>query len=246
MYKTINVMSYNIFVDDISSIKIDKSRKQVINTINPHSYITAKYDRAFKKALHDSNTLLPDGSGIVLATKQIYKKKIKKIAGSDLHIYLLKELEKIGGSVFYMGASQDTLNKIHKRIAKEYPHIKVGSYSPPYKALFSSEDNDKIVSKINEFNPDVLFIGMTAPKQEKWLHEHKDILNFKIASSIGAVFDFYAGTVIRPSKFWINLHLEWLPRLIKEPKRLWKRNFISTPLFLEDIILYKLKTKRFL
>jgi len=244
-YKTLNVMNYDIFVDNISSIQIDKDRKQVINTINPHSYITAKNDKSFEKALHSSNILLPDGSGIVLATKQIYKKKIKKIAGYDLHIHLLKELEKMKGSVFYMGASQDTLKKIHERIAKEYPHINIGSYSPPYKDVFSSEDNNKIVSKINDFNPDVLFIGMTAPKQEKWLHEHKNILNFKIASCVGAVFNFYAGTVIRPSPFWINLHLEWLPRLIKEPKRLWKRNFISTPLFLEDIILHKLKIKRF-
>lgn len=244
MYKTLNIMNYNVFVDDISSIKIDENSKQIINTINPHSYVTAKEDKVFKEALHASDTLLPDGSGIVLAAKQINKENIQKIAGSDLHIYLLEELNKIGGSVFYMGASQKTLDKIYERIAHEYLDVKVGSYSPPFKTTFSEKENSEIISNVNTFNPDVLFIGMTAPKQEKWLNAHKDKMDFKIASSVGAVFDFYAGTVVRPSQFWLDLHLEWLPRLMKEPKRLWKRNFVSTPLFLVDMMFYKMGIKK--
>lgn len=237
-------MNYDVFVDDISSIKMDPNKKQIINTINPHSYVTAKADKIFDETLHASDILLPDGSGIVLAAKQIRKGNIQKIAGSDLHIYLLRELNKTGGSVFYMGASQETLDKIHERVALEYPHVKVGSYSPPFKLEFSEEENEEIISKVNTFNPDVLFVGMTAPKQEKWLHMHKDKLNYRIASSIGAVFDFYAGTVVRPSQFWLDLHLEWLPRLLKEPKRLWRRNFVSTPLFLIDMMLFKTGIKK--
>ena len=244
MYKTLKVMNYDVFIDDLSSIKIDQDKKQIINTINPHSYVTAKDDKVFAEALDASDTLLPDGSGIVLAVKQINKEHIQKIAGSDLHIHLLEVLDKTGGSVFYMGASQKTLDKIHHRIAEEYPFVKVGSYSPPFKAEFSKEENDEIVSKVNAFSPDVLFVGMTAPKQEKWLHENKDVLDYKIASSIGAVFDFYAGTVQRPSQFWLDLHLEWLPSLLKEPKRLWRRNFVSTPLFLIDMLLFKIGIKK--
>jgi len=244
MYKTLKVMNYDVFIDDLSSIKIDQDKKQIINTINPHSYVTAKDDKVFAEALDASDTLLPDGSGIVLAVKQINKEHIQKIAGSDLHIHLLEVLDKTGGSVFYMGASQKTLDKIHHRIAEEYPFVKVGSYSPPFKPEFSQEENEEIISKVNTFDPDVLFVGMTAPKQEKWLNAHKDEMNFKIASSIGAVFDFYAGTVQRPSQFWLDLHLEWLPRLLKEPKRLWRRNFVSTPLFLIDVLLYKFGMKK--
>lgn len=236
MYKKLNVMDYDIFDDDLSSIYIDQNKKQIINTINPHSFITAKSDEAFAKALNASHILLPDGSGIVMAAKYINKKKIKKIAGADLHTHLLHELNNINGKCFYMGASQDTLDKIHNKIIKEFPNVVVNSFSPPFKKHFSEEENKNIISKINEFNPDVLFIGMTAPKQEKWLHAHHEQLNFKVASSIGAVFDFYAGTVKRPSKFWIKTHLEWLPRLVKEPKRLWRRNFISTPKFLFHMV----------
>ncbi|MDM5272542.1 WecB/TagA/CpsF family glycosyltransferase [Sulfurovum sp. zt1-1] len=240
MLKNMKIMGYDVFVDTLETIKVDTDKKMVVNTINPHSYVTAKSDSLFEEALRDSDLLLPDGSGIVLAASQVNKKQIKKIAGYDLHMHLIEELEKVGGSVFYMGASQKTVDAIHERVAKEYPNVRVGSYSPPFKPEFSQEDNETIISKVNAFNPDVLFIGMTAPKQEKWLHAHKKKLNYKIASSIGAVFDFYAGTVNRPSQFWIDMHLEWLPRLLKEPKRLWKRNFVSTPLFLWDMLLYKL------
>ena len=234
-------MGYDVFFDDLSSIMIDSTKKQVINTINPHSYVMAKKDKTFVDALHTSDALLPDGSGIVLAAKQIEKKNIKKITGTDLHFHLLIELEKINGRVFYMGATQKTLDKIQAKIVIEFPNIIVDSYSPPFKEEFSKRDSEKIVSKVNAFCPDVLFIGMTAPKQEKWLYANKDRLNFKIASTIGAVFDFYAGTVQRPSQFWINLHLEWLLRLLKEPRRLWKRNLISTPLFLWDVLKEKLR-----
>lgn len=236
------IMNYKVFIDDLETI--DLETKKIINTINPHSYITAKSDMKFKKALQSSDLLIPDGSGIVLAAKQINKKSIKKIAGADLHKFLLSKMNEQSGKVFYMGASQNTLDKIEERIKKEYSNIQVQSYSPPFKFQFSQEDNDIIVSEINKFQPDVLFIGMTAPKQEKWLYEHKEKLRFKVASSIGAVFDFYARTVERPSQFWIDMHLEWLPRLLKEPKRLWKRNFVSAPLFLWDILLYKLNLKQ--
>ncbi len=235
-------MGYNVFSDELSTLIVDPNKKQIINTLNPHSYVTAKNDKAFGEALRESSTLIADGSGIVIAAKQINGVTINKIAGADLHKYLLHLLNERGGSVFYMGSAKNTLNKIYERISKEYPDIRVGICSPPYKPEFTDEENEAIINKINQFNPDVLFVGMTAPKQEKWLHAHKDSLNFKIASCVGAVFDFYAGTVQRSSQFWVDLHLEWLPRLLKEPKRLWKRNFVSTPLFLVDMIRYKIRS----
>ena len=150
MYETLKIMGYDVFVNDISAIKLDPEKKQVINTINPHSYVTAKDDLAFKEALQASDTLLPDGSGIVMAAKQVNGENIHKIAGSDLHVYLLAKLNETGGSVFYMGASQHTLDKIHERIAEEYPTVKVGSYSPPFKETFSKDENDEIIAKVNE------------------------------------------------------------------------------------------------
>jgi N-acetylglucosaminyldiphosphoundecaprenol N-acetyl-beta-D-mannosaminyltransferase len=236
------IMNYEVFTDNLNSL--DLSKRQVINTINPHSYVTAKDDKNFFEALDKSDLLIPDGSGIIIAAKQINKQNIKKIAGADLHKFLLEEMDKKNGKVFYMGASQKTLDKIQEKIKVEYPNIIVDSYSPPFKPEFTDEENQEIINRVNTFKPDVLFIGMTAPKQEKWLHQHKDDLEFTISSCIGAVFDFYAGTVERPKQIWIDLNLEWLGRLVKEPKRMWRRNFVSTPLFLFDLLLFKFGIKK--
>ena len=235
----LKIMNYNVFTDNLNTLNLKK--RQIINTINPHSYVTAKKDYIFYKALTSSDILIPDGSGIVLAARQLKDKKIEKVAGYNLHAFLLSEMNKCSGKVFYMGASEQTLFKIKEKIQREYPNIEIMSYSPPYKASFSEEENNEIIKHINAFVPDVLFIGMTAPKQEKWLYLHEDKLNFTIASSIGAVFDFYAEQLPRPATFWIRFHLEWFARLMAEPKRLWKRNFISTPKFLFDVLLYKMR-----
>ena len=236
--KTLNILGYDVLMESLD--KIEFKDKMIINTINPHSYVVSKNDPLFKQALKNSDVLIPDGSGIVLAANFLYKEKIKKIAGADLHEFLLQKIDNENGKVFYLGSSNYTLNKIKERIKKEYPNILVKTFSPPYKPEFNEEENLEMITKINSFKPDVLFVGMTAPKQEKWLETNKDKLNFKIAACIGAVFDFYAGTVKRPSQFWIDMHLEWLPRFLKEPKRLWRRNFISTPIFLKDLLLAKI------
>ena len=220
--------------------KINTEGKCIINTINPHSYCLAKKDSIFEKALLDSDVLLPDGTGIVLAAKILSNKKIKKISGTDMHHFLLDQANEKNQKVFYLGSSVRTLHLIMQKIEEDFPRIKVGSYSPPFRQVFTVEESNKMISAINSFNPEILFVGMTAPKQEKWVFTNKDKINANTISSIGAAFDFYAGTIKRPGKIWIKLELEWLPRLLREPKRLWKRNFISTPLFLWYMLMEKL------
>jgi N-acetylglucosaminyldiphosphoundecaprenol N-acetyl-beta-D-mannosaminyltransferase len=156
----------------------------------------------------------------------------------------MQRMEKQKGRVFFMGSSEKVLNLIEDRLSNQFPNITAGFFSPPYKAEFDVTDNQKILNEVNSFRPDVLFVGMTAPKQEKWVQEHKDKLDADVICSIGAVFDFYAGTVKRSGKIWIKIGLEWLPRLFREPRRLFTRNFVSTPLFLLDILLGKIGLKK--
>jgi N-acetylglucosaminyldiphosphoundecaprenol N-acetyl-beta-D-mannosaminyltransferase len=236
---TISLLDYSIYNDFISGY--DTSDKILINTINQYSYCIAEQDAAFKKALQYSDILLPDGMAIVAAVRFLTGKKIKKIAGADIHDHLLRDLNRKGGSCFYMGSSEKTLLKIKDRLKKEFPNIKVGSFSPPYKPEFSVVENQEILEVVNTFQPDVLFVGMTAPRQEKWSFQHKEQLNTKIICSIGAVFDFYAGTVKRPSSFWIALRMEWLIRLLKEPKRMWKRYLYYGPVYTCYILKEKLR-----
>jgi len=232
------IINHHIYKASLS--EMPTSKKCIINTINPHSYCVAKKDKVFSKALLSSNVLLPDGIGIVLAAKILTGKKINKIAGADIHQYLLEQANLKSKKVFYLGASKSTLQLIEKRITKEFLNIQVSSYSPPFKEKFSVQENLEMLHVINKFKPDMLFVGLTAPKQEKWVYQNKEAIDVNTIVSIGAVFDFYAGTIKRSSSFWIQLGLEWLPRLLKEPRRLWKRNLISTPLFLMTILKEKI------
>lgn len=233
-YTNQGFLVYKVFDGQLSELSF--TNKTLINTINQYSFCIAEEDLEFKAALQGSDILLPDGMAIVAAVSMLSGKKIKKIAGADIHLHLLRELEQKEGSCFYLGSSENTLKKIKERINLEYPNIKVQTFSPPYKPEFSEIENKQMLEKVNEFKPDVLFVGMTAPKQEKWAYSNKEILDVKIICSIGAVFDFYAGTIKRPNQFWIDLRLEWLIRLLKEPKRMWKRYLYYGPIFVGLIL----------
>ncbi|MFT5708738.1 MAG: N-acetylglucosaminyldiphosphoundecaprenol N-acetyl-beta-D-mannosaminyltransferase [Oceanospirillaceae bacterium] len=235
----------NLSVDTIVKNALENNKLSVVNTINPHSYIETKSDSGFYDALQDSDILIPDGSGIVLAAKMVNKVKIGKIAGTDLFYESMKQLNTTNGKVFFLGSSDNVLKAMTEKGNNEFPNVSVQTLSPPYKAKFDQSDIDSFIKAINTFKPDVLFVGLTAPKQEKLIHQIKSQIDVKMVSGIGAVFDFYAGAVIRPHPFWLKLHLEWLVRLIGEPKRLWRRNFVSTPLFLLEIFLTKLGLKKF-
>ena len=198
--------------------------KLLINTVNAHSFNTAKKDQLFAEALTNGDVLIPDGVSIVKACKWIKAKSQPKerIAGWDLFFFEMNKLEEsakdemlnvnledsnstfktqhstLPKTVMFMGSSQKVLDLIVKRAAEVYPHLKVVTYSPPYKPEFSDEDNKAIIDAINAANPDLLWIGMTAPKQEKWTYSHWNELNIHChVGTIGAVFDFFAGTVER-------------------------------------------------
>lgn len=234
------LLGYPVHVDN--EIKWSKNQ-QVINTLNPHSYVLARTDVVFKDALKASDFLAPDGIGIVLAVRWLNSLSIKKMAGSDIHQQMLVYANSNQLKVFYLGSSEDTLSKIEKKLALAYPNINVRTYSPPFKIEFSEKENETMIQAVNDFQPDILFVGMTAPKQEKWVYKHKASLQVKTICCIGAVFDFYAETVNRPPAWVIILGLEWFGRFIKEPRRMWRRNFISTPIFIFDV--FKEKIKRF-
>lgn len=230
----INLGDFKIVVD----FCLDElpEQKTIINTINAYSWTMTDRFGDFKQALQTSDVLLPDGVSIVLAAKLLTGKVIKKIAGADLHQMCLNLLNKKGGRCFYLGSSQNTLDLIKKRLEKEYPSIRVETYSPPYKAEFSISDNQKMYDAIALFHPDVVFVGMTAPKQETWIYKNQLNIDAKIICGIGAVFDFYAETKKRPPRWMIACGLEWLGRLVSDPKRLWKRYLVYNIVFLYKIL----------
>ena len=207
--------------------------KVLINTINAHSFNVAQKDELFAAALQNGDYLIPDGASIVKACRWLRAKSQPKerIAGWDLFVFEMQRLND-KGRVMFVGSSDAILEKIKDRAKEDYPHVEVVTYSPPFKTEFSDEDNAGIIHAINEANPDLLWIGMTAPKQEKWVYQHWNELDIHChVGTIGAVFDFYAGTVKRAPKWMQNHSLEWLYRLVKQPRRMWKRYIVGNVLF---------------
>lgn len=217
--------------------------KVLINTINAHSYNTAQNDEFFAEALQQGDYLVPDGMSIVLACKFLNAKSRPKerIAGWDLFVFEMERLNARGGKCFFMGSSEAVLAKIVARCATDYPNIKVDTYSPPYKPEFSEEDNAKMIAAINAADPDLLWIGMTAPKQEKWAYAHWPELNIHChCGTIGAVFDFYAGTVKRAPVWMQKMGLEWLHRFLSDPRRMWSRYALGNLKFIRNILKEKI------
>lgn len=217
--------------------------KLLINTINAFSYDNARKDVLFSEALQKGDVLIPDGVSIVKACRFLNAKSQPKerIAGWDLFVYEMEKLNRVGGKVMFLGSSDAVLNLIRQRVAEKYPKIEVDTYSPPYKPVFSDEENEAMISAINHSNPDLLWIGMTAPKQEKWAYTHLDRLDVHChIGTIGAVFDFFAGTVKRAPERWQRVGLEWLYRLLSEPRRMWRRYFIGNAKFIYYIMVEKI------
>lgn len=217
--------------------------KMLINTINAFSYDNARKDAMFSEALQKGGVLIPDGISIVKACRFLNAKSQPKerIAGWDLFVFEMEKLNRVGGKVMFLGSSDAVLKLIRQRVAEKYPKIEVDTYSPPYKPEFSDEDNEAMISAINHSNPDLLWIGMTAPKQEKWAYKHLDRLEVHChIGTIGAVFDFFAGTVKRAPECWQKAGMEWLYRLLSEPRRMWRRYFIGNAKFLYYIMVEKI------
>lgn len=213
---------------------IDGSVSQrIFACANPHSLVVAHGDPDFQRALVQAEFVVADGIGVSLMARLTGLQIGPRIAGLDYFFAVLNALQARGaGRVFFFGSSQRVLDLIAARFVKEFPSLTLcGVLSPPF-GEWDETENSKMIRQINEARPDVLWVGMTAPKQEKWVERNRQALQVPIIGSIGAVFDFYAGTYQR-APYWVcRLGFEWAYRFMLEPRRMWRRNLVSAPKFI--------------
>ena len=207
------------------------AERVVVACANPHSLVVARADSLFRDALNSATHVMSDGFGCRIAALVTRRDFGPRITGFDYFEALMETLNQRGGKVFFLGSSTETLARIKLRCEKDYPRLTVHGYSPPFGPWTEKEDG-RIVQLLRDVDPDILWIGLTAPKQEKWAAAHKDSLRTPVIGCIGAVFDYYAGTVKRAPRWVCRSGLEWLYRLAGEPRRLWRRTLVSFPLFM--------------
>jgi N-acetylglucosaminyldiphosphoundecaprenol N-acetyl-beta-D-mannosaminyltransferase len=216
---------------------------RVVSTINPHSTVVASENPKLANALQLADILLPDGIGVVLASRFLGQPIGQRVAGYDFFSAFSALAQQQGGiSYYFLGSSDAVLQAIVKQLAADYPAIRVaGTLSPPFKPEFSEEENIAMCDAINLAQPDVVWVGMTAPKQEIWIQQNRHRLNIGFAAAIGAVFDFYAGTKARAPDWTQKIGCEWLYRFFLEPKRMWRRYLVNNPRFIAMVMREKFR-----
>ena len=232
------------------SIQSSIKENIVFSCANPHALATADTKIDFRKALEDTDILVTDGVGLSLVGRVLGKNLGPRITGSDFFSAIMEQENAITlerkTRIYFFGSSQKVLDLMKINLTLRYPNLEFcGFTSPPY-GDWSEVENAQFIEKINAAKPDILWIGMTAPKQEMWTYKNRKKLNVTLIGNVGAVFDFCAGTYERAPEWAQKAGLEWLVRLCKEPKRMWRRNFISPIVFIAAALRFRSTRKHIL
>jgi N-acetylglucosaminyldiphosphoundecaprenol N-acetyl-beta-D-mannosaminyltransferase len=197
-----------------------------------HGIMIARDDGMVRQILNTADIATPDGMPIVWALRSFGVKKQTRVYGPVLMLHLCKNAEKHGHRIFLYGGREQTLVDLQMRLQAKFPDLQiVGSYSPPFRPL--TDDEDRMVARqIEDSGAEIVFVGISTPKQEQWMYDHREKLPGVIMLGVGAAFDFHAGHVRQAPDWMQNNGLAWIFRLASDPRRLWQRYLLVTPRFL--------------
>jgi len=232
------VKSYKEMLEYIGEILDKNIRGFSIASVNPEICVAAREDSSLREAINRFSIGIPDGNGIVLASK-IQGGEIKeRITGIDLMLSLCDIAQKRGLTVFLLGAAPKVAREAEKKLVEKFPKLKVCGTHDGY---FKFEEQLEIVELIRESETDILFVGLGSPRQEAFIDRFKGETKCRILMPVGGSFDVISGNLKRAPKIYIKLGLEWLYRAMKEPKR--AKRLLKLPQFLVLIIAEKFKIK---
>jgi N-acetylglucosaminyldiphosphoundecaprenol N-acetyl-beta-D-mannosaminyltransferase len=215
---------------------LDAGERHYVCVTNVHTVMECQHDQGLMKIHNESGLTTPDGMPIVWCGKRAGAEGITRVYGPDLMLELSGRLAGTAHSAFLYGTTDQTLTLLRANLVSDYPGLRIaGSYAPPFRPLTDVEDAD-VVDRINLSGADLVWVGLGAPKQERWMAEHADRLSATVLIGVGAAFDFHAGT-IRQAPLWMQRSgLEWVFRLCREPRRLWKRYARTNPAFVVGVL----------
>lgn len=202
--------------------------------VNVHVAVTASEDSCLRQIINSAFMAVPDGKPIAFLVKRRATANTGQVAGPDFMSYCLEKAK--GKKHFFYGGAPETLKALTQTIKNDFPQAEIaGSYSPPFRHLTPEEDSE-ITEMIQRAKPDIVWVGLGAPKQEKWMAAHYEALRPAVLMGVGAAFDFHAGTIARAPEWMRSMGLEWLHRLSSEPRRLWRRYLSTNAKFLFMLI----------
>lgn len=210
---------------------IEKLKGKYICITNVHTTIMAYENEKYMDIQNNAALILPDGNPLSALSRKRGFKEAKRVAGPDLMHEIFKLSEENRYKYYFYGSSEETLKQLNIKLKEKYPKINiVGMFSPPFKEEVSLENEEKL-NEINKLNPDFIWVGLGAPKQEIWMRLHENKVN-GLMIGVGAGFDYFADKIKRAPKWMQKSSLEWLYRLMQEPRRLFKRYFITNLKFI--------------
>jgi N-acetylglucosaminyldiphosphoundecaprenol N-acetyl-beta-D-mannosaminyltransferase len=209
-------------------------RKQsYILTCNVDHLMKLRKDQDFRKVYAQAGAVVADGMPLVWASKLLSKPLKQKVSGADLFSLLGKSFEEREYRLFFLGSAEGIPEKAIKKLKVLYPKLNiVGCYSPSMGFEHNEVENQYIIKMLIDARPDIVFVGVGAPKQEKWIHKHYIAYKAPVSIGVGATFDFIAGSIKRAPKIMQSTGFEWFWRLAHEPRRLWKRYLLEDSMFL--------------
>ncbi len=247
MLETINLLdteihnlTYQEAIEKTEELIADESECHSVVTPNVDHLIKLKKDAEFRKVYKDASLILADGMPLIWAAKFLKTPLKAKISGSDFFPDFCKVAAKKGYKLFFMGGRKGAADAAASILKNRYPGLKiVGTHCPPYGFEKDRAKNDRIIEMVREAQPDVLFVGLGAPKQEKWIFRHKEACQVPVSIGIGVSFEFVSGMVKRAPRLFQKIGLEWFWRLAMEPKRLWRRYIVEDSKFFSLVLKQK-------
>lgn len=237
LFDTSDILGVRVAVTDMEKTvalmesQLENWRGEYVCVANVHTTVTASEDEAYLKVQNGAVMVLPDGGPLSAYSRRHDFEEARRVTGPDLMLRLLEISPAKGYRHFFYGSTEETLERMKKRLAVDYPGLQVcGMISPPFRALTDEEDA-AIVEKINEARPDFIWVGLGAPKQEIWMNQHQGRVA-GLMIGVGAGFDYYAGNIKRAPMWMQKCSLEWLYRLMQDPKRLFMRYFYTNTKFI--------------
>ncbi|MGQ9676028.1 MAG: WecB/TagA/CpsF family glycosyltransferase [Chloroflexota bacterium] len=240
----ISAIDMNLALEQIEGW-VARREQHYVCVATVHGVMECQRDPTLRQVFNNSGLTTPDGMPLVWLSRLNGYRHVRRVYGPDLMLALCQRSVDRGYGHYLYGGAEGVAETLADRLRQRFPGLRiVGTYTPPFRALTPAEDA-AVIERINQAKPDIVWVGISAPKQDRWMAEHVGRLTAPVLIGVGAAFDFHSGRKRQAPRWMQGAGLEWLFRLSQEPRRLWRRYLVYNPLFVGFVFLQMTGVKRY-